>query len=58
MHLQSDDAQYGKENASELLIRSTEQYAAVVAVSANKTEEEKVDEIVYQQSRQNIGMLS
>lgn len=45
-------------NASELLLQSTEQYAALVAVLTNKTEEQgEVYEFqtVYQQSRQKIG---
>ena len=42
-------------NASELLLQSTEEYAALVAALTNRTEEDEIHETVYQQSRQNIG---
>ena len=41
--------------ASEMLLQSAEQYAFLVAMSANMTEEEGGVH-VFRQSRQNIGM--
>ena len=42
--------------ASEMLLQSAEQYALLVAMSANMTEEEERGVNVFSQSRQNIGV--
>ena len=42
--------------ASEMLLQSAEQYALLVAMSANMTEEEEGGVNVFRQSRQNIGV--
>lgn len=42
--------------ASELLLQTAEQYAFLVAMSANMTEEEEEGVSVIRLSRQNIGM--